>query len=131
MIKPTGRRTGVLLAAVVGVVVLIAGACSSSNHSSSSSGTTATAAASNDHHAHQFEPAATNAPVGAATSGASDAMGSWWNEPAKQATGTPFKIGYIYAPGQLLAAPNLTTNALRRGSTGRTPITGSTATPSS
>jgi branched-chain amino acid transport system substrate-binding protein len=112
VIKPTGRRTGVLLAAVAGVAALVAGACSSSSHSSSSSGTTATTAASNAT-TPTSSSAATNAPVGAATSGTSDAMGSWWNEPVKQPTGTPFKIGYIYAPGQLLAEPNLTPNALR------------------
>ena len=115
MIEHSGRRTMVLLAGAVSAVALIAAACSSSKPSASSSGTSGTTTASTS------SASSNTSSVGAASSGGGGATpsgtgngptGAWYNEPAKQATGTPFKIGYIYAPGQLQAAPNLTTNTL-------------------
>jgi branched-chain amino acid transport system substrate-binding protein len=111
VIDRKGRRTTVLLASVVSAVVLVAGACSSSKSTSSPPATTAPAGSSATT-ASSGSAGTTSGSVGA-TSGAGTATGAWYNEPAKQATGTPFKIGYIYEPGQLLAAPTLTVDALR------------------
>ncbi len=116
MIEQKGRRTMVLLAGAVSAVALIAAACSSSKPSASSSGTSGTTTAST------ASASSNTSSVGAASSGGGGATpsgtgngptGAWYNEAAKQASGTPFKLGYIYEPGLLQASPNLTVNALR------------------
>jgi branched-chain amino acid transport system substrate-binding protein len=107
-----GRRTLVRVACIMGAVALLAGACSSSSKPSSSSSATSGPAGAAGTTASTASTGATSGSTGA-TSGAGTPTGAWYNEPAQQATGTPFKIGYIYEPGQLLAAPTLTVDALR------------------
>ncbi len=97
-------RKSILLASLVAVVALLAGACGSSKHSSS----TATSAGSATTASPGTSPSGTQSPTGssAATSG------SWWSLPAKQATGTPFKVGLICLCGQLNQPSSLTTDTV-------------------
>ena len=47
------------------------------------------------------------------TSATAGPTGAWYNEPAKQATGTPFNIGYECLCNQLQGSTSLQTNALQ------------------
>ena len=106
MIKTKGRKSTVLLASFMSAVAIIAGACSSSSKSSTSATTSATTA-----------PASTAAPSSGSptTHQGGSATGSgtvWYNAPAQQATGTPFKIGVMCLCAQLGQPAELTTNTL-------------------
>jgi branched-chain amino acid transport system substrate-binding protein len=106
VINAKGRKSTVLLASFMSAVAIIAGACSSSSKSSTSATTSATTA-----------PASTAAPSSGTptTHQGGSATGSgtvWYNAPAQQATGTPFKIGVMCLCAQLGQPAELTTNTL-------------------
>ena len=105
-----GRRSTLLWASFVAVVAVLAGACGSSSKSSTSvttPGGSATTAA----------PSTSAAPGSGSptTHQGGSATGSgtvWYNAPAQQATGTPFKIGVMCVCAQLGQPAELTTNTL-------------------
>ena len=104
-----GRRSTLLWASFVAVVAVLAGACGSSSKSSTSVTTPGGSATTAAPHPAPLRARAVQPPPGGTSTGSGTV---WYNAPAQQATGTPFKIGVMCVCAQLGQPAELTTNTL-------------------